>query len=57
MTAQELITKVLYKEYRPWATVMVAAGKAYTHRKLKSDDEVPDEDEDTTIVIHLDSIT
>jgi len=57
MTAEEYIKKVLYREYRPFATVMVAAGRAYTHRKLKPGDEIPDEDEDNTVVIHLDGVT
>jgi hypothetical protein len=53
MTAKELIEKVIYKAHQGNAKVMVAPARGYAHYPLKPNDQVPEDNDDQTIFIHI----
>lgn len=57
MKAQELIDAVVVKKYRPFSRVVVEKGRAGVHYALKPDQDVPDEDEDTTVFLRLENVS
>lgn len=55
MTVQELLDKVLYKEYRPHAHVVLFPPGGFSY-KLRGDQPLPEETDGPTIFIRVEGI-
>ncbi len=55
MIAREYIAKYVEESARPFATVVISAGRKFTHMPLRPEQEVVDEDDrNITVFIHID---
>ena len=55
MKARKYIDKYVEESARPFATVVISAGRKFTHMPLLPDQEVMDEDDrNITVFIHID---
>lgn len=55
MTVEELLNKVLYKEYRPNAHVVVFPAKGF-HYKLRGTQQVPEETDGVSVFIRVEGV-
>lgn len=55
MTVDELLNKVLYKEYRPKAYIVVFPAKGF-HYKLRGTQPIPEETDGASVFIRVEDI-